>query len=81
MSAQGSMGIQHNMRVYTVDAAPVGTVKQIRENEILVDREKTRDVLIPLMFVGEVLLEERRVELEVTEDEFNERTWEHPPLL
>ncbi len=81
MSAQNVRAIQYDMDVYTLDAVPLGRVKQIHENDILVDCERAREALVPLMFIGEVLLEERRIEIEMTEDEFNDRAWEHPPRL
>jgi ribosomal 30S subunit maturation factor RimM len=81
MSASSAKAIQYDMEVYSSDAAPLGRVKQIHEDDILIDRKHARDVLVPLSVVGEVLLEEKRVELALTEAEFNDRDWQHPPLL
>jgi ribosomal 30S subunit maturation factor RimM len=81
MSARSVKAIQYDMDVYSSDAAPLGRIKQIHENDVLIDRKHARDVLVPLSVVGEVLLEEKRVELAMTEAEFNDREWDHPPLL
>lgn len=81
MSSRSMMAVQFDMEVYTSDAARVGRVKTIRGQDFLVDREHARDVYVPVTMVKQVFDDERRVELTLTEADFRQHDWEHPPLF
>lgn len=81
MSMQNTMAVQPNMEVFTADAVHIGRVKSIQDQEMLIDREHVRDIFIPLSFVTQVIDTEQRVELSITEVEFDELHWENPPII
>jgi hypothetical protein len=81
MNHRTMTAVQFGMDVYTSDVAWVGTVKSIREDDFLLDREHARDIYVPMSMVKQVLDGERRVELTVTEADFHHHDWEHPPLV
>jgi hypothetical protein len=81
MSMQSVIEIQPNMEVFTADAVRVGRVKQVRDNDMLIDRHHGRDVYIPLTFVSRVLDTERRIDLTLTDAAYGDFDWEHPSLL
>lgn len=81
MTFRSMQGVQPNMDVFTADAAHVGRVKTVRENDFLVDREHARDIYVPITMVNQVLDGEQRVELNLTEADVSRHDWENPPLL
>ena len=81
MSMQNAMAARPNMEVFTADAERLGRVKSIESEEMLIDREHARDIFIPLSFVNRVIDTEQRVELSITEVEFDELHWENPPII
>ena len=81
MAKLGMNDLRSDMQVYTSDAAHVGQVKLIRDEDILIDREMQRDIFVPLNLVAQVLPDEERVELRITEHEFQDTDWEHPDFF
>ncbi|CAN5807044.1 hypothetical protein BH23CHL2_BH23CHL2_33550 [soil metagenome] len=81
MSLKSSQEIQPYMEVFTADAIRIGRVKKVREDDILIDREHARDVFLPFRFVNLVITGEQRVDLSITEAEYNDHDWENPDLL
>lgn len=81
MSMQNTMAVQPNMEVFTSDAVRIGRVKNIQDQEMLIDREHVRDIFVPLAFVSQVIEAEQRVELSITEAEYDESEWENPPII
>jgi hypothetical protein len=69
------------MEVFTADAVHIGRVKQIEGDKFLVDRKSARDIFVPLPLVSQVLPDERRVELGITEAEYDAQEWEHPDIF
>ncbi|MEZ4521653.1 MAG: hypothetical protein R3A46_08435 [Thermomicrobiales bacterium] len=81
MSMQSLQEIQLNMNVYTSDAVEIGRIKKIRDHDILIDRPHARDIYVPFTFISQVLDAEQRVELSITEQEFNDHVWDNPPIM
>lgn len=81
MARQGMGELRTDMEVYTSDAVHVGRVKEIRGGDVLIDRSQQRDIYVPLQLVGQVLPEEGRVELEISDDMLQNTEWEHPPIF
>jgi sporulation protein YlmC with PRC-barrel domain len=81
MNMQSVLDIQPGMAVFTTDAFELGTVKQVREHDMLVDRAHKRDVFVPFTYVDRIGDVEKRLELSLTEEAFNEQDWESPSLF
>ncbi len=81
MSMQSLVEIQPNMEVYTSDAVLIGSIKQVREHDMLIDRTHHRDIFVPFTFVNLVVDTERRVELNITEKDYSDLDWEHPSII
>lgn len=81
MTMQSRLEVQPNMEVFTADAVRIGRVKNVREDDMLIDREHARDVFVPRSLVNLVTDSEHRVDLSITEAEYKDRDWESPDLL
>ena len=60
------------------DGAHVGLVKEVRADDLLVDRPMRRDLSVPREAIRGVTGE--RVVLTVAADEADDQGWPHPPL-
>ncbi len=85
-SEPGQAQITVGMEVETLDGQSIGTVKEIREEEFLLDRRLARDLWVPLKFVlatedytanyhGPV--ERDRVVLSVSSAHVDSQGWRH----
>lgn len=81
MTMQSRFEVQPNMEVFTADAVRIGRVKNVREGDMLIDRDHARDVFVPRSLVNLVTDSEHRVDLSITEAEYKDRDWENPDLL
>jgi hypothetical protein len=80
--------LQVGMQVMSMNGQVVGRVKEVRENDFLIDRPMARDVYMPYRFVlGEGVEAERfrggpseavQVVLTVTEGQLDSEDWPHP---
>ncbi len=71
--------IRPNMEVCGIDAKRVGFVKEVREEDFLVDRAVHRDVYVPLSAVKEVA--DDVVVLTIPGDHVADMEWAKPSLL
>jgi hypothetical protein len=65
--------------VFDADGDAVGTVKELRDNDFLLDRPLARDLYVPLSAVRSVTSD--RVMLSVRDDDFDAQGWETPPIV
>lgn len=70
---------QPGMTVISHDATEVGTIKEVRAKDFLLDRSMRRDVYVPFRVIAAVT--GSRVQLTVTTDEINAADWEKPGLV
>lgn len=82
-TSMGSRGmgqgqIRSGMEVIGSDGEHIGTVKEIRGNDFLIDRDLARDVYAP-MSAGSVSGE--RVRLNIRSEEVNDQGWPNPDLI
>jgi sporulation protein YlmC with PRC-barrel domain len=71
-------GVREGMEVIGSSGRVVGRVKEIRDNDFLVDREMARDIYVPysaIASVGEQIL------LHVSANEVDNQGWEKPAIL
>src|SRR3990170_2682707 len=72
-------GIMPDMEVVGMDGEHIGTVKELRERDFLVDRALHRDVYIPVITVHEI--REGVVVLAIPKVSVDNADWEKPPLM
>lgn len=70
--------IREGMHVITEDGKDLGTVKEVRERDFLIDRPRHRDVYAPLDRVSNVVADS--VKLHARSDEVDKADWPKPPL-
>jgi len=70
--------IREGMDVVDSDGQRVGTVKEVRDNDFLVDRSMARDVFVPF---DECTVEDRQVRLNVMADQVENQGWEVPETV
>jgi osmotically-inducible protein OsmY len=71
--------IREGMRVVGADDGDIGSVKEVHNNEFLVDRPLARDVYVPFHACQQVSGD--RIRLNVREDEVNDQGWRNPEIL
>ena len=85
-SAPGPEQIKVGMEVLSLDGQPIGHVKEVRNDEFLLDRRMARDLWVPISFVlatedytanfrGPV--QPTRVVLKVTDPHVEAQGWRH----
>jgi CBS domain-containing protein len=72
--------VQPGMRVLGADGEYIGQVKQVRERDFVVSRQRHRDLHIPRDAVREALTGEQRLELNVSSKEVDQMGWENEPV-
>jgi hypothetical protein len=70
--------LRQGMEVIGKNGKIVGRVKEVRDNDFLVDRDMARDVYVPFDAVDSI---GAQAMLEVTADEVDNQDWETPDLL
>jgi hypothetical protein len=65
--------------VFDAEGNSVGTVKEVRANDFLLDRPMARDLYVPFSAVQST--DGGRVTLNVPDDQFDAQGWEAPPLI
>ncbi len=75
METSGWSGISAGMVVVASDGGIIDTVREVREEDFLVERTLARDVYVPLGAVRGVM--ETLVQLDVPSREVDEMQWEH----
>ena len=78
-TADVSRQARAGMEVVGSDGERVGTVKEVRAEDLLVDRAMRRDLYVPLAAIREVT--GQRVVLTVPADEADDQGWPNPPLM
>lgn len=71
--------VRAGMRVVGSDRDEVGTVKEVRASDFLVDRRMRRDVYVPLAAVRDVTGDS--IMLTVPAGAVDDQGWSNPPLL
>lgn len=79
MSATGRPQILQGMQVIGSDGGNIGSVKEVRQNDFLIDRALQRDIYAPFDAVVEV--QESRVRLNVPADQIDDMGWQSPPII
>ncbi len=74
----GRGDIREAMDVIGSDGHVIGTVKEIREADFLVDRRMARDIYIPFSAIADT---EGRIILNVPSDQVNAMEWERAPIM
>jgi hypothetical protein len=84
----GADQVQVGMDVMSIDGHPVGTVKEVRANDFLLDRPLARDLFVPFSFVlaaedyGGTFrrgrTEPTEIVLSVSEGHLDNQGWQHP---
>jgi hypothetical protein len=84
----GAAQIDVDMSVVGVDGEPIGTVKQVREGDFLVNRPMARDVYVPYSFVLVMdnpadrmrggPIQDDQVVLTIRAGEVDDQHWPHP---
>lgn len=75
MSTSGPLRISAGMVAVGSDGGIIGTVREVREEDFLVERTLARDVYVPLGAVRRMM--ENLVQLDVPSHEVDEMQWEH----
>jgi hypothetical protein len=71
--------IRDRMKVLGRDKQEIGEVKEIRDNDFLVDRPLARDVYVPFNACSEITRD--RIVLNVKADEVNDQDWPVPEII
>ncbi len=71
--------VRVGMIVRGADGDQVGQVKEIRDNDFLVNRPKARDVYVPYKFIDN--LADDQILLRVPADVVDNMDWENPPVI
>jgi hypothetical protein len=72
-------GVRAGMRVVGADRDEVGTVKEARASDFLVDRRMRRDVYVPLTAVRDITGDS--IMLMVPAGQVDDQGWPNPPLF
>ncbi len=65
------------MDVVGKDGNMIGTVKQIRDNDVLVDRSMARDIFVPFSACTKI---DNQIHLNVTADKVDNQGWQEPTM-
>lgn len=76
--ASYQMQITIGMPVVGSDGKEIGTVKEVRSNDFLVNRRLARDVYVPFSAIQSI--SDGRIILNVASDQVDRQGWAHPPL-
>lgn len=79
MSEGRSSRPNQGMTVVTRDQVEIGTVKEVRATDFLLDRSLRRDVFVPFHAIDAVT--GHSVMLTVTADQVDDQDWEKPSLV
>jgi hypothetical protein len=79
MGSQMRNQIRDRMKVLGIDKQEIGEVKEIRDNDFLVDRPLARDVYVPFNACSEITRD--RIILNVKADEVNDQNWPVPEII
>lgn len=79
MSDGRSIRPNQGMNVITRDQVEVGTVKEVRASDFLLDRSMRRDVFVPFHAIDAVT--GHSVMLAVTTEQLDDQDWEKPSLV
>lgn len=71
--------VRNGMEVVGRDGALIGRLKEVRDDDILVDRPGRRDVYVPFEAIHQVT--EDAIVLTIAVDQLEAMHWPHPPLL
>jgi HSP20 family protein len=71
--------IRNGMVVQGTDGEEIGRVKEVRGDELLVDRRFRRDIYIPIREVQEIVGD--RVIIDVSADKVDDMGWRHPAII
>jgi hypothetical protein len=75
----GEFGILPDMEVVGSDGDRVGTVKELRNGDFLVNRSMKRDVYVPALAVREI--REGIVVLGIPAAQVDDQNWDKPDLM
>jgi len=78
-SSSITMQVQKGMRVVGSDTRQVGHVRDVRENDFLVDIPMHRDLYVPFSAIQNV--DADRVVLNIPVDQIDDMNWPKPPLV
>src|SRR5712692_10750937 len=73
-----SSQLQPGMRVIGSDNGSIGQVRDVRENDLLIDLPMKRDVYVPFDAIEEVTID--LVALNIASDQVGTMGWDNPPL-
>jgi len=73
-----SSQLQPGMRVICSDKSSIGQVRDVRDNDFLVDQPMQRDVYVPFDAIEEVTID--LVMLNIPSDQVGKMGWDNPPL-
>jgi hypothetical protein len=71
--------VREGMQVVGKDEGNIGEVKEVRQNDFLVDRPMARDVYVPFKACEHVT--ENRIRLNIHSDDVNDQGWPNPELI
>ncbi len=75
----GGQEVRVGSEVFASDGARIGTVKEVRATDLLVDRRLARDIYVPFDAIADIGGE--RVTLNLPADEVSAKDWTKPALL
>jgi hypothetical protein len=73
-----TLALTEGMAAVASDGEQVGTVKEVRDRDFLLDRPMRRDVYVPFDYIRDVSSD--RLTLSVRSGDIDEMNWERPPL-
>ncbi len=73
------MQIRSGMRVVGSDGHEVGTVKEVRTNDFLLNRQMARDIYVPFSAVQNVTAD--TISLNIPSGQVDNMGWANPPLM
>lgn len=74
-----SLPVSYGMDVVGCDGVAIGRLKDVRSDDMLVDRPLRRDVYVPFETIDRVT--ERAIVLTIPANQVETTHWTHPPLL
>ena len=74
----GGAEIAKGMQIFGSDGQPIGYVKDVRSNAVLVDRPMERDVYIPR---SALQMSGGRLMVDVPADQVGSQHWQQPPVM
>ena len=75
---QHHKNIHEGMEVIGRNGHVIGTVKEVRDTNFLVDRPMARDVYVPFTSIQSI---DERVMLSILSDQINDQEWENPNII